>query len=318
MVNHLRILLPIIVCLLLAQNCYAQIDTFQGLVDWYPIHGNSNNEVNISNGCSVHGAILTEDRFGRPNEAYHFDGNSYLLGNYNSIGFNGITFTAWIRTSLETRLQTIILFQSAYVAYINHFTAGRFMTAYDANSWNNPTDNESTSKVTNGKWTFIAASNDGSITRLYVNGKLEKSYPEILVRNRDQLGIGRKVVDDGSGFVGDIDDVRIYGRRLNDVEILETFNDTTIKVVPSPIIIPFVFGIYPNPTSGIFKIVLDSLPSNTHYNVFDVIGRGILEGEVKSKEISMNLTDYSSGLYFIRITFEDSSFVNKMVLNTNY
>ncbi|MEP6646226.1 MAG: hypothetical protein ABJC12_03990, partial [Saprospiraceae bacterium] len=54
----------------------------QTIVAEYPFSGNANDISSNHNNASVHDATLTQDRFGRSNQAYLFDGaQSYLVAN---------------------------------------------------------------------------------------------------------------------------------------------------------------------------------------------------------------------------------------------
>jgi len=55
---------------------YASSDN--GLVAYYPLNGNANDESGNGNNGTVHGPVLTTDRFGKANSAYEFDGNGYI------------------------------------------------------------------------------------------------------------------------------------------------------------------------------------------------------------------------------------------------
>ncbi len=67
-----------------------------GLVAYYPFNGNADDASGNGNHGTVHGATLTEDRFGNPNSAYYFDGiddeiainNPDILNNTKAITIN--------------------------------------------------------------------------------------------------------------------------------------------------------------------------------------------------------------------------------------
>lgn len=56
-------------------NIDAQIPT-EGLVGYWPFSGNANDESGNENHGIVHGATLTEDRFGNADKAYVFANNT--------------------------------------------------------------------------------------------------------------------------------------------------------------------------------------------------------------------------------------------------
>src|SRR4051812_21517064 len=57
-----------------AQTVPAYIST-NGLLGWYPFSGNANNAFGTGKNGTIMGPVLTTDRFGTANSAYHFDGN---------------------------------------------------------------------------------------------------------------------------------------------------------------------------------------------------------------------------------------------------
>jgi len=77
---------------------FAQIPT-NGLVAWYPFHGNANDSSGNGHNGTVNGATLTTDRFGNANYAYSFNGNGNIITLDNTIGNFGtsdFTISAWI------------------------------------------------------------------------------------------------------------------------------------------------------------------------------------------------------------------------------
>ena len=55
----------------LSGNVWADLN--DGLVAYYPFNGNARDESGNFNDGTVHGATLTEDRFGNEGNAYSFD-----------------------------------------------------------------------------------------------------------------------------------------------------------------------------------------------------------------------------------------------------
>ena len=64
------------VCMIttLTNTKVAFADLKDGLVAYYPLNGNANDESGNGNHVTVYGATLTTDRFGNTNKAYSFDG----------------------------------------------------------------------------------------------------------------------------------------------------------------------------------------------------------------------------------------------------
>jgi hypothetical protein len=59
---------------------------------------------------------------------------------------------------------------------------------------------------------------------------------------------------------------------------------------------------YPNPTTGVFRLVVNANDfGNLKYSVFDINGLLLLEGRIESKETIISLSGYSSSLYLLKI-----------------
>ena len=82
--------------------CKAQTPDYMptgGLVAWYPFNGNANDQSGNGNNGVVFGANLTNDRSGKINQAYNFNGRN----NYISVPFSSslavqseITVSVWL------------------------------------------------------------------------------------------------------------------------------------------------------------------------------------------------------------------------------
>ncbi|MGD0712159.1 MAG: hypothetical protein ABR968_13380, partial [Bacteroidales bacterium] len=66
----------IFVVAILGLSVNAQIPS-TGLVAFYPFKGNADDTSGNGHNGTVHGATLTTDRFGNPNNAYYFNGSSW-------------------------------------------------------------------------------------------------------------------------------------------------------------------------------------------------------------------------------------------------
>jgi hypothetical protein len=73
-------------------------------------------------------------------------------------------------------------------------------------------------------------------------------------------------------------------------------------------------SIYPNPTSGIFKIVQQSNLGFTT-EIYDYSGNLVMKKSIlNSSEMNVDLSKYGRGLYIVKITNEIESFVERVVL----
>ncbi len=68
-----------------------------GLIAYYPFSGNADDESGNGNHGIVYGATLAEDRFGKENNAYYFDGADDLIQIDDfSISYDSLSISAWV------------------------------------------------------------------------------------------------------------------------------------------------------------------------------------------------------------------------------
>jgi len=77
------------------------------------------------------------------------------------------------------------------------------------------------------------------------------------------------------------------------------------------------FSIYPNPSKGIFNIRMAAI-NEFDYSVYDITGKLILQKQKaipSNREYSLDMSNFSSGLYLLKITSEGSQVTKKLILN---
>jgi uncharacterized delta-60 repeat protein len=78
--------------------------------------------------------------------------------------------------------------------------------------------------------------------------------------------------------------------------VLLRYNNDPLGIEDQPL---EKFSVYPNPSSGIFKIQHDFLAAETPYLITDVLGKTITKGYLKNDQTEINLTNVKSGVYFL-------------------
>jgi photosystem II stability/assembly factor-like uncharacterized protein len=73
--------------------------------------------------------------------------------------------------------------------------------------------------------------------------------------------------------------------------------------------------IYPNPTKGIFKIVINDYDRDTKIKIKDVSGKNIYQKTVDKKITEIKLSNYPKGVYFIEISKKEQFYTSKIVFN---
>ena len=71
------------------------------------------------------------------------------------------------------------------------------------------------------------------------------------------------------------------------------------------------FTIYPNPTTG--KLVINKLKEGTGIEVYNSLGMIIYKTKLEGRELEIDLSEQSNGLYFIKIKNETGTTTNKII-----
>lgn len=72
------------------------------------------------------------------------------------------------------------------------------------------------------------------------------------------------------------------------------------------------FAIYPNPNNGVFTIETDNF-ENTIVTVYNITGQLVLKGKLSQSFTTINLSEYSKGLYFLKVETPTETKVEKIV-----
>lgn len=75
-------------------------------------------------------------------------------------------------------------------------------------------------------------------------------------------------------------------------------------------------SVAPNPSNGIFNVQLTENGINSfQVSVYDLSGAAIYSKYINSNQTFINLSDYTSGTYFIKVITENRSITKKVLLN---
>ena len=217
------------------------VDLSKGLVAYYPFNGNANDESGNGNHGVVYGATLTLDRFDNENVAYLFDGNEDSIQLPHNIinQKNDVSCSVWIKTN---KLHVAILSganstkDNSYLIYIRESISLYIKSGYTS---------DVSKIVDDSKWHHIICIREGSSGNVkiyidgiqYINENLEKNELLIekngLIIGRDQDCVGG-CFEASQDFEGAIDDIRIYNRCLNELEIKALYESQSDNLLVTP------------------------------------------------------------------------------------
>lgn len=146
----------------------------------------------------------------------------------------GMTIEAWVQPTKSSGWETVVLkergaMNMAYGLYAHDgapLASGVAAPAGYVNVAGVHQASRGISPVGDGDWTYLAATYDGALLRLYVNGALIASRAQTgtIVASTSPLRIGGNAAWTGEFFAGLIDDVRVYNRALRPEEIVRDMN----------------------------------------------------------------------------------------------
>lgn len=224
------------------------VDTFKGLVGYYEFEGNIEDNSGQQNHIhSLTGAVITKDRFGNPESALQLNGSSYgVVPSSESlkVGGSSITLMAWVCPSQYIPFgggngnRHTILRKMSQTGNIGGYTLSLYHTDGSINFAARLKNGGSIDETANAdgpllnKWSHVAVTFDGKNIKFFHNGNLVDEVSRIgeLEVDNDDLVIGQLSEPHSSeNFFGKLDEIRIYNRTLNSIEIKQLFSNVALK-----------------------------------------------------------------------------------------
>jgi hypothetical protein len=323
-----------IIALMLSISAIAQIPT-TGLIGYWPFSGNTNDMSGNGHHGVNNGASLTIDRFGNPYSAYHFDGLlNYIVLNNNIPIINSNTFTisAWAimdgpgggnlgqNNIYEQRCDDATATAKSTILLMPEDQSGHtlFIIRSSINSLASDGTISTLSKGY-GAWHHYVGVLDASDTmRLFIDGlevgKTSFTQTGDFITDIDYVDFGRHQNTGGTirgKFNGDIDDVRIYNRGLNQDEILSLYQENTSGI--SHTVNQNCIIILPNPAIHFINIELSTFEKNDIISVLNIHGQILIQQPIIQKKTQIDLGGIAKGVYFIKLTTAEGVVIKKFV-----
>ena len=226
-----------------SKNSNPTVDIKTGLVAYFPFNGDAKDSSGNGNDGTVLGAALTTDRFGNPNSAYEFFGENFgnvktRIFTENSASLNilgDLTLSAWVNSkgfgiNVGGFYQTIIARRDPS---IDTYEMGLYLDDPLNSSFSiiggriySGGSQESITSILIGdfnKWHHLTYTIKSNQVSFYMDGILiqlrdKTSYNLVALNCNCGVVIG-STIEGLQHFAGDLDEVRIYNRALNQSEI---------------------------------------------------------------------------------------------------
>jgi len=198
-----------------------------GLVAYYAGDGNANDDSGNGNNGTWNGAAMYSWE-GKYDRAFNFNGTNSISANKSINDNKDWTLSSWVKLSTlsQTEYANILYVGNDYAGFGLAFLSGKFAGLFGSVAWID------TGYVFDTNWHHLAMSRDTSVTKLYVDGNLVKTYGGSPYTPNNYFTIGQQprsnVNTDGRYFNGLVDEVRIYNRALSASEIAVLANKSQI------------------------------------------------------------------------------------------
>lgn len=332
----------LLICLLIISSlsAFAQVDLNKGLVLYLPFKGNTLDASPKGNHATNYGATLTADQWGNPNSAYRFDGTSSYMRIANTASLQcdtQITLCARVNVrgfydglckansiiSKEDLDQTPGYYSLRFIASNNTAGSCTFQDTNHQNFYGSYYGHiPSTVKLDNppyikkDQWYCLVYVFDGVTTKMFVDGILRHQITTTST-------IGKNLVDMYLGktanptypywFNGIMDEVRIYNRALNTLEIDSVCSKSnpqsnSIYEVQRAEVLP----ILSNPVNNALVLGLDNSNMGGTLRIIDMSGRKIMQVEnLRTNTIAVERL--AAGIYLVTYQFENTLMRVKML-----
>lgn len=228
---------------ILAQLAVPPPTLLNGLVAYYPFSGNSNDISGNGNNGVVNGAILTNDRFGNSNNAYYFNGNSYISVPHSTslnVGAS-MSISLWLKYNTLGNTTNMVLQKGTgkgcqttgyYIAFDNGYGTLPFVKGLGYGQSNPTCGGIADTSYINSEWhNIVIIYYPPTGNKIYFDGQQQvgnwSSCPSCTILNStNPLIIGGSIFLnglDGISWNGILDDIRIYNRTLSTSEVQYLF-----------------------------------------------------------------------------------------------
>ena len=302
--------------LFLASLCFGQVDLNLGLKAYYPFSSNANDVSGNNNNPVFNNATLTADRLGNPNSAYHFNGTSSYMKILNSPTINTtdkLSLVAWVKPQgfyMGTCHGNSIMMKGDA-----DYLTGNYLLRYDDNAYTNGNNCSTpivdilhqnfygsgananppgyTPYIQTDQWYNVIVTYDGTTARLYINCELKVTKPQAgqTFTNLYDLYLGS--LNNGSfpyWLNGDMDEVRIYDRALNQDEVNTLGGCITPVSCNNWLFTPS----YPSyARAGDLDVSGNQITVEATYNRTFPFNSGVFPGHLVSKHTDVSNVNYS-------------------------
>jgi hypothetical protein len=291
------------------------VDLENGLVAKYTFNNeNANDESGNGNHGTINSAVLTADRFGNSNHAFQFGSGQTIsvpdadtLDNFTS----GMSISFWMNAPTSPVNTNPMITKFSYCgggfdAYsIRYDQMGRMWTQIDDESGFDASQIGSIS-VADNNWHHVVIVWERPNFYYYVDGNLDlvasagmTTFDSEISNSPSDLLFGHPDEDFCGGayeYNEKLDDIRIYNRVLNTLEIDSLFNEPNPATLNISELANESMFIFPNPAQNSISIITFE---KSEISIINLLGETISSYSIENNSV-IDISQLSIGMYFIR------------------
>lgn len=318
-------ILTCLTMLLLTNALYAQIPT-----DSLQLNYSFNNNTDDLSGNNFHGNLngptISTDRFLNVNSSYSFNGMSDFISVPNESKIKPdfpFTISLWAKIDAFSNASSVIYASDETIGIYSGFWIGYLPTGEVSAGYGDGLGQGGSHRITRHSGTTIDTSSWYNITAVYneLNDidlyidcqEYEGSYSGS-ASNMVNLGangvIGRNLGHHANSYHnGKIDDIRIYNKALSASELDSLCNESNPFLGITESKNSSSINIFPNPTSGIINLNMDSYTSEYLVKILNSTGQVMIEKKLNAENEIIDLIDLSPGIYFVHVINQNDLFI---------
>ncbi|GAA4456760.1 LamG-like jellyroll fold domain-containing protein [Rurimicrobium arvi] len=317
-------------CIVNSFALLAQVDLNKGLMLYLPFKGNTLDASPNANHALNFGATLTSDQWGNPNSAYQFNG----VDNYMRIP-NDATLQCDAQITICARVNVGGFYNGTCYGnsivdkgspdYISGSYSLRFHTSISGGDCNvqdstkqnyygqfyNEIPSEAIRNnppyIIKGQWDCLVYIFDGATAKMYVNGVLRHSFATAtsIGTNTQDLFLGKH--DNTSypyWFNGAMDEIRIYNRALNTLEIDSVCSEANPQLSIRELKDAEVLPLLSNPVRNELVLGLNNRDMGGVLTITDLSGRTLLQiARLDRQQVAVD--HLAAGMYLVTYQTDD-------------
>lgn len=318
--------------LLIALSSFAQADTLEGLVAYYPFSGNANDESGNENHGVVDGPTLTTDRFGIEDAAYEFNGVDDIIRILDDSTLrltDDFTLVAWVMP-YTIKDHTIFRKNSGQNAFPAKLAYGLGLSGTPHFTFSVATDEESNGLSSqlgllkfpyevNNWYRVIAQKENQTITMsLNIDGKNTIRFYQKDIEGKIQYDgapmlIGTRTQQASNTFEGKIDDIMVFDRfvSVSDITGLNFEDDiTSVEELDQSLV-----SYHPNPFSDRLMIEMTGrlIEEDVSVSIYNNLGVQVRSITSKGDVINMDTSNLPPGIYFLKLSSGSARSVKSII-----